>query len=174
MQFASFRLSGGIMVLDTKQKDVSNTVIAAVKAAVDAFGANRDEIIPILNDINRRLGYIPSEALDEVSTLLKAPKSQLYSVASFYRMLSTKPRGRHVIQFCESAPCHVVGGKEVWKALQEQVHLKSGETSKDDKWTLLTTSCLGVCGVGPVMMVDDDIFGNISPGEISSILSRYE
>jgi NADH-quinone oxidoreductase subunit E len=162
------------MVLETKQKNVSNPVTTAVKAAVEAFGANRDEMIPILNEINRRLGYIPHEALDEVSTLLKAPKSQLYSVASFYRMLSTKPRGRHVIQFCESAPCHVVGGKDVWEALQEQVHLKSGETSTDGKWTLLTTSCLGVCAVGPVMMVDDDIFGNISPAEISSILSRYE
>ncbi|GAP22924.1 NADH-quinone oxidoreductase subunit NuoE [Leptolinea tardivitalis] len=162
------------MVQNTKQSDVANSVIVAVKAAVDAFGAKREEMIPILNEINKKLGYIPPEALDEVSMLLKAPKSQLYSVASFYRMLSTKPRGRHVIQFCESAPCHVVGGKEVWEELQKQVHLKSGETSPDGKWTLLTTSCLGVCGVGPVMTVDEDIYGNIAPGELQSILARYE
>ena len=162
------------MIENTKQKEVSDSVIVAVKAAVDAFGAKREEMIPILNEINRRLGYIPPEALDEVSTLLKAPKSQLYSVASFYRMLSTKPRGRHVIQFCESAPCHVAGGKQVWDELQETVNLKSGETSSDGKWTLLTTSCLGVCGVGPVMTIDEDIFGNVKPGEIKSILARYE
>jgi NADH:ubiquinone oxidoreductase subunit E len=162
------------MVVNTKHSDVEKSVIAAVKASVEAFGAKREEMIPILNDINKRLGYIPPEALDEVSKLLKAPKSQLYSVASFYRMLSTKPRGRHVIQFCESAPCHVVGGKEVWEELQSQVNLKSGETSTDGKWTLLTTSCLGVCGVGPVMTVDDDIYGNITPGELQSILARYE
>jgi NADH:ubiquinone oxidoreductase subunit E len=162
------------MVDNTKQKDVASSVIVAVKAAVDAFGAKREEMIPILNEINRRLGYIPPEALDEVSTLLKAPKSQLYSVASFYRMLSTKPRGRHVIQFCESAPCHVVGGKDVWEELQEQVHLKSGETSPDGKWTLLTTSCLGVCAVGPVFTIDEDIYGNVEPGQLKSILARYE
>lgn len=162
------------MVENTKQKDVANPVIVAVKASVDAFGAKREEMIPILNEINRRLGYIPPEALDEVSTLLKAPKSQLYSVASFYRMLSTKPRGRHVIQFCESAPCHVVGGKNVWDELQDQVHLKSGETSPDGKWTLLTTSCLGVCAVGPVFTIDDDIYGNVEPGQLKSILARYE
>jgi len=162
------------MVQNTKQSDVTNSVIVAVKASVDAFGARREEMIPILNDINRRLGYIPPEALDEVSKLLKAPKSQLYSVASFYRMLSTKPHGRHVIQFCESAPCHVVGGKEVWEELQSLVHLKSGETSPDGKWTLLTTSCLGICGVGPVMTVDDEVYGNITPGELQSILARYE
>lgn len=162
------------MVLNTKQKDVSETITAAVKNAVDTFGTSRDELIPILNDINIRLGYIPHEALDQVSEMLKTPKSQLYSVASFYRMLATKPRGRHVIQFCENAPCHVVGGREVWQALQEHVQLKSGETSKDGKWTLLTTSCLGVCGVAPVMLVDEDIYGNITPSEIPSILSRYE
>ncbi|NMB54316.1 MAG: NADH-quinone oxidoreductase subunit NuoE [Leptolinea sp.] len=162
------------MVQNTKQSDVTNPVIVAVKASVDAFGAKREEMIPILNEINRRLGYIPPEALDEVSKLLKAPKSQLYSVASFYRMLSTKPHGRHVIQFCESAPCHVVGGKEVWEELQSLVHLKSGETSPDGKWTLLTTSCLGICGVGPVMTVDDEVYGNITPGELQSILARYD
>lgn len=162
------------MVPNTKQSDVANSVIVAVKASVDAFGAKREEMIPILNDINQRLGFIPPEALDEVSKLLKAPKSQLYSVASFYRMLSTKPRGRHVIQFCESAPCHVVGGKEVWEELQAQVQLKSGETSPDGKWTLLTTSCLGICGVGPVMTIDDDVYGNITPDELHSILARYE
>jgi NADH-quinone oxidoreductase subunit E len=162
------------MVQDTKQSDVTNSVIVAVKASVDAFGAKREEMIPILTDINRRLGYIPPEALDEVSKLLKAPKSQLFSVASFYRMLSTKPRGRHVIQFCESAPCHVVGGKEVWEELQEQVDLKSGETSPDGKWTLLTTSCLGICGVGPVMTIDEDVYGNIAPNELKTILARYE
>ncbi len=162
------------MVQNTKQSDVANSVIVAVKASVDAFGAKREEMIPILNEINKRLGYIPPEALDEVSKLLKAPKSQLYSVASFYRMLATKPRGRHVIQFCESAPCHVVGGKEVWEELQSQVNLKSGETSPDGKWTLLTTSCLGVCAVGPVMTIDDDIYGNITPDQIQSILAHYE
>ncbi len=162
------------MVLDTKQRDVENSVIAAVKASVDAFGAKREEMIPILNEINKRLGYIPPDALDEVSKLLKAPKSQLYSVASFYRMLATKPRGRHVIQFCESAPCHVVGGKEVWQELQNHVQLQPGETSPDGKWTLLTTSCLGVCGVGPVMTVDDDIYGNLTPEQIPSILAQYE
>jgi NADH:ubiquinone oxidoreductase subunit E len=162
------------MVETTKQKDVASSVIVAVKASVDAVGAKREEMIPILNEINRRLGYIPPEALDEVSMLLKAPKSQLYSVASFYRMLSTKPHGRHVIQFCESAPCHVAGGREVWEESQEQVELKIGETSPDGKWTLMTTSCLGVCGVGPVMTIDEDIYGNVQPGQIKSILARYE
>ena len=91
----------------------------AVHAAVEHFGSSQDELIPILNEINRTIGYIPGEAFDELSSLLRVPRSQLFSVASFYRMLSTKPRGKHVIQFCESAPCHVVGGREVWQAIKD-------------------------------------------------------
>jgi NADH:ubiquinone oxidoreductase subunit E len=149
-------------------------ITGVVQAAIAQFGANRNELIPILNEVNRKLGYIPPEALEEISQSLKEPKSSLLSVASFYRMLSTKPRGRHVIQFCESAPCHVVGGREVWERLQEELQLKPEETSPDGKWTLITTSCLGVCGVGPVMIVDEDIYGNITPQRIPEILALYE
>lgn len=149
-------------------------ITGVVQAAIAQYGANRNELIPILNEVNRKLGYLPPEALEEISQSLKEPKSSLLSVASFYRMLSTKPRGRHVIQFCESAPCHVVGGREVWERLQEELQLKPEETSPDGKWTLITTSCLGVCGVGPVMIVDEDIHGNITPQRIPEILALYE
>lgn len=145
----------------------------AVEKAVQRYGASRDELIPILNDVNRSLGYIPAEAIEEISKLLKVSRSQLFTVASFYHMLSTKPRGKHVIQFCESAPCHVAGGREVWVALKDTLKLESGETSPDGLWTLITTSCLGVCGVGPVILVDDDIFGNVTPDQIAGILARY-
>ena len=149
-------------------------VLDAVQAAVDRYGASQDELIPILNDVNREIGYLPGEALDELSRLLKVPKSQLFSVASFYHMLSTKPRGKHVLQFCESAPCHVAGGREVWTAIKETLKINENETTPDGKWTLITTSCLGVCGVGPVMMIDDDVIGNVDPAKVSEILARYE
>jgi NADH-quinone oxidoreductase subunit E len=152
----------------------NKTVLKAVNTAVDKHGATQDELIPILNDVNREIGYLPSEALDEISRLLHVPKSHLFSVASFYRMLSTKPRGKHVIQFCESAPCHVAGGREVWLAIKETLKINEDETTPDGKWTLITTSCLGVCGVGPVMMIDDDVIGNVDPTQIPAILDRYQ
>lgn len=156
------------------EQNNGNKMIDAVNTAVDHYGAKREELIPILNEINRRLGYLPSDALSEVGRRLKTPKSQVFSVASFYQMLSTKPRGRHVIQFCENAPCHVVGGREVFLTLQELLNLKPGETSQDGKWSLITTSCLGLCGVGPVITIDEDVIGNVKPDQISNILSRYQ
>ncbi len=151
-----------------------NETLAAVHQAVKQHGATRDELIPVLTDVNRKVGFLPAEALNEISRLMHVPKSQIFSVATFYRMLSTEKLGRHVVQFCESAPCHVVGGRQVWESLQEELGLASGETSPDGKWTLVTVSCLGVCGVGPVIIIDDDMYGNVTPAQVSEILAHYE
>jgi NADH-quinone oxidoreductase subunit E len=145
-----------------------------VREVVDKHDRSRAELIPILSELNQAIGYLPKEALQEISLLLKTPQSQLYSVTTFYRMLSTKPLGRHVIQFCQSAPCHVVGGREVWNTLREYLGLEPGETSPDGRWTLVTTNCLGACGVGPVIVVDEDIFGHVTPLQVEEILARYE
>ena len=149
-------------------------VIKIVNAVIEKYHARQEELIPILMNVNQEFGYIPANALELISEKTHIPQSRVYSVASFYRMISTKPTGRHVIKFCESAPCHVAGGREVWEALLKELDLKPGETSADCKWTLKTTSCLGVCAVGPVMMVDDDIYGNITPDQIPEILGKYE
>jgi NADH-quinone oxidoreductase subunit E len=149
-------------------------VIKTVNAVVDEYHARQEELIPILMKVSQELGYIPADALELISAKMHIPQSRVYSVASFYHMISTKPTGKHVIKFCESAPCHVAGGKEVWDALLKELQIKPGETSPDGKWTLQTTSCLGVCAVGPVMMVDDDIYGNLKPNQIPEILGKYE
>jgi NADH:ubiquinone oxidoreductase subunit E len=151
-------------------QDIQNYVRMLVKEQ----GHEKAELIPILHEINGKYGYISDDAIKELSKQMSIPSSHIYSVATFYRMLSTEPRGRHVIQFCESAPCHVAGGRLVWQKLTEELGLKKGETSEDNKWTLLTTSCLGVCGVGPVMVIDNDIYGNVTPEQVPGILSNYE
>ncbi len=151
----------------------SQTMLEVVQKAVAHHGARAEALIPILSDVNRALGYLPKEALVEVSKAVRVPASQVASAATFYSMLNTTPRGRHVVQFCESAPCHVVGGHEIWKALQEELQLGPGETSADGKWTLVTTSCLGICSVGPVIMIDDDVHGNVEPKRVREILAQY-
>ncbi len=157
----------------TSKNGKDHLIIEAVDSAIENFGDSRGELIPILNHVNRILGYLPSEALEEISTRLKSPRSQLFSVASFYHMLSTQPRGKHVIQFCESAPCHVVGGREIWQTLKDTLNIEDGETTPDGEWSLITTSCLGLCGVGPVIVIDDDAYGNVTPDQVKDILARY-
>lgn len=163
-------------------RDIQEAEIAGlVEEAVKRHGARPDAVIPILSEINRKLGYIPAAALPEIRRRIHVPQegvfladSHLYSAASFYELFSLKPLGRHVIRFCESAPCHVMGGREVIQALEEELELRPGETSGDMKWSLLTTSCIGVCGVGPVFVVDEDVYGNVTPGQVREILARYD
>jgi NADH:ubiquinone oxidoreductase subunit E len=155
-------------------------VASVVSQAIAHHGAGRDALIPILSEINSAFGYIPAEAFKEIKRQIHMPEhqvfvseGQLYSLASFYHMLSTKPLGKHVVKFCESAPCHIMGGREVFKAVKDALKLEPGQTSPDGQWSLITTSCLGVCGVGPVMLVDDEIYGNILPEQVSDILAHY-
>ena len=150
-----------------------------VQQAIEKHGTTRAALIPILSEINHALGYIPAEAMREVKVQINhdgsfVSQGQLYGLASFYDMLSTQPRGRHVIKFCENAPCHVVGGKAIWDALRETLDLENGATTPDKKWTLVTTSCIGLCSVGPVLLVDDDMYGNVAVEQLPEILGHYE
>ncbi len=148
--------------------------ILGVQKIVKRIGATRADLISVLQAITNDFGFISQTAMEELSGLMSLPTKEIYSVATFYRMLSTQPRGRHVVQFCESAPCHVVGGREVIATLKKALALEPGQTSPDKKWTLLSTSCLGVCGMGPVILIDTDMYGNVTPEQVKEILSRYE
>jgi NADH:ubiquinone oxidoreductase subunit E len=149
-------------------------ILDVVQQAIARHGTAREALIPVLSEVNQVLGYLPVGALSEISRSFHLSDSQLFSVTSFYRLLSTQPRGRHVIQFCESAPCHVMGGRQVWQALQAELGLEPGETSADGCWTLLTASCPGLCGVGPVLTIDEDVYGNITPARVPEILALYK
>jgi NADH-quinone oxidoreductase subunit E len=153
---------------------------AVIETAIQHHGIARDAVIPILSDINQKFGYIPLEALAMIRRRVNAPEeglfladSHLFAIASFYHMFSLTPLGEHVIRYCESAPCHVMGGRQVIQALQERLGIEPGQTTPDRHWSLLTTSCLGICGVGPVIIIDQDIYGNLTPERLPAILARY-
>jgi NADH:ubiquinone oxidoreductase subunit E len=152
-----------------------------IQRSVEHQGAQRASVIPILNEISERLGYIPVEALGKIRRQINAPEeglfladSQLFATASFYSMFSLKPLGKHVIRFCESAPCHVVGACAVIDAIQNYLSIQVGETTEDNQFTLLTTSCIGLCSVAPVFQVDDDLYGNVTPERVPGILEKYQ
>jgi NADH-quinone oxidoreductase subunit E len=158
---------------DPHRPPVTGPIADAVTRAVAEHGDTPAALIPILGDVNRELGHLSPEALAAVSGALRSPRSQVHAVATFYSLLSTQPRGRHVVQFCENAPCHVAGGRQVWQALRQALQLEPGQTSADGRWTLLNTSCIGTCGVGPVIVIDEDVHGNLTPERLPAVLERY-
>lgn len=150
------------------EKDLTQTV----QRTLTRYGNNREALVEMLRDLNAELGHLSEATLALVADALKLPRSQVLSVASFYSMLDLEPRGTHVIKLCQDAPCHVAGGQEIWETLEHELGISFGATTPDGKWTLLTTSCIGACAVGPVMMVDDDIYGNLTPQRVREILAQ--
>jgi NADH:ubiquinone oxidoreductase subunit E len=130
-----------------------------------------DDIVARLTEINKRLGYIPRAEVEKLARELRIPAAKVFGAATFYSLFSVTPRGKHVVRFCEDAPCHVAGGRAVYDAICAALQLEPGQTSADGNWTFEMTSCLGVCGVAPVLMVDDDVYGNVTPERVAEILT---
>ena len=148
-------------------------VLAVTDRVVDAHEADREALVEILREVNDENGHLTRDHLQRIAERANLPLSEVYSVASFYSLISLEPLGRHEIRFCQDAPCHVAGGPEVWEALEQELGIPFGETTLDEQWSLLTTSCIGACAVGPVMMVDSDIYGNLTPEKVREIIARY-
>ncbi|MGC9398549.1 MAG: NADH-quinone oxidoreductase subunit NuoE [Anaerolineae bacterium] len=144
-----------------------------IEEVLARYDYEREALVEMLRDLNDEVGYLDRESLGELARHLSLPESEVYGVASFYSMISVEPLGKHVIKLCEDAPCHVAGGREVWETLERELGIRFGETSPDGEWTLLPTSCIGLCAVGPVMTVDGDVYGNLTPEKIPAILERY-
>jgi len=145
-----------------------------VEAVVSRLGTERSELVGILHALSDELGYLPPQAFVEIGRLMGLPVGEVYSVASFYTMLFTEPRGRHLVLVCESAPCHVAGGQALIDYLPEILGVQVGGTSTDNRWTLLKTSCLGQCAQGPILVIDDELYGNVSKESLPDILKHYK
>jgi len=133
-----------------------------------------EDVVVRLTEVNKRFGYIPRAEVEKLARELRMPAAKIFGAATFYSLFSVTPRGKHVVRFCEDAPCHVVGGRAVYDAIRTTLQLEPGQTSTDGKWTFEMTSCLGVCGVGPVMMVDDGVYGNVTVERVAEILGRVK
>jgi len=140
---------------------------------LERYGADPEALVEILRDLSQETGYLSQDLLVAVADRLQLPRSHVHSVASFYSMISVEPRGRHTVQMCQDAPCHVAGGREVWQALEETLGIHFGETTPDGEWTLQVTSCLGLCSVGPVITIDGEVFGNMTHAKVQELLGRY-
>src|SRR5512143_1371746 len=133
-----------------------------------------DDLVSRLTDINNRLGYISRTEVEKLAKELKLPPAKVFGAATFYSMFNTQPHGAHVVRFCQDAPCHVAGGRAAFDAIRTALGLEPGQSTADGEWTFEMTSCIGVCGVGPVMMVDDAVYGNLTPKRIIEILVQVK
>ena len=133
-----------------------------------------DSLIPILQQIQDAYGYLPAEILSEVSKQTGLQASHMYGVATFYEQFHLEPRGRHTIKCCRGTACHVRGGRDIISALERELEVEEGQTTEDMRFTFETVACLGTCFLAPVIMINNDYYGNVKAGKIKAILDRYE
>jgi len=131
-------------------------------------------LIPILQDIQSELGYLPEQALERVSQLLRVSTSHIYGVVTFYHQFRLKPRGKHLISVCRGTACHVKGSLNVNDFLMRELKVSSqADTSEDGLFTLQQVRCVGACSLAPVLKIDEDFYGNVDTAKVRQILSRY-
>jgi len=144
-----------------------------VAELVEPFAGRPSELIQALHRVQEELGYIPKEAQRAVAAALGVPLSQVHGVVTFYHFFRTEPVGRHTIRLCLGTACYVRGAARVLQALREELGVDLGGTSADGLFTLEGVRCLGACGLAPVMMVDGEVYGRLTPRRAREILSRY-
>ena len=131
-------------------------------------------IIPLLQQLQEAYGYLPRLIVLDVCERTGLPASRVFGVATFYEQFHLEPRGRHLVRCCRGTACHVRGGKTIIQALTRQLGVPAGETTRDGRFTFETVACLGTCFLAPVIMVDDDYYGQMTPARIKKILDRYQ
>ena len=151
----------------------SSKTEADFRRVIRGFDRDRGNLIPILHALQDDCGYLTAEAMEEVASWLSIPASEVYGTATFYTLFATKPTGKHVVMLCDSTPCHIEGSKAIKKALEQNLGVKPGETTPDGLFSFELVSCFGLCGVAPAIMIDRDVYGNLTPDSIPAILQKY-
>jgi len=140
----------------------------------DEFGNDKENLIMILQAIQRKYNYVPQPALTYLSAKIGIPYSKIYGVATFYSTFSLEPRGRNIISICLGTACHVRGGERVRERIQENLEISDGQTTEDQRFTLESVRCIGCCSLGPVVKINEDMHGRIATDEVDRILDQYE
>jgi len=138
------------------------------------YRGKKGALIPVLQKAQDIYGYLPIEVLKDISRSLQIPVSKIYGVVTFYAQFHLKPRGRNIIRVCLGTACHVRGGSKISEAVTKAVGIKDGETTEDLRYTFESVACLGACGLAPVMMVNDETHGRLTPDMVKGLLEKYE
>ncbi len=146
---------------------------AQLQAIIDRHRGERWALIPLLQEIQEELGYIPPPAVEPIAKALNLFPTQVEGVITFYAGFSLEPKGRYVVKVCRGTACHVKGGRSLLRFVKRELGLEEGQTSEDYRFTLETVACLGACFLAPAMMVNRTYFGRLTPAKMSSILAEY-
>ncbi len=144
-----------------------------LKPIIEKYRDRRGALVPVLHEAQQKLGYLPHRAQEFVSEHMNIPLSEIYGVVTFYSFFSTTPKGDHTIGVCTGTACYVKGADALLDTIYEHLDIELGETSSDQRFTLTQTRCVAACSLAPVLMIDENVYGNLTAEDIPEILDRY-
>lgn len=159
------------MIFEMEKKIMTDRVDAILERHPHA---GRDHLIPILQEVQEELGFISRDAVIRVGAHLKLPTSKIFGVATFYNQFRFQPKGEHHIMVCRGTACHVKGSLAVLDALRGALRVEPGQTTRDGRFSLEVVACIGACGLAPVICIDNEFFGNLTPEKTVEILNSYK
>jgi len=147
--------------------------IAKLDSIIEKYKGKPGGLIPVLEEAQVCLEFLPMPVQKRIAAGLNLPLSRVYGVVTFYSFFTMTPRGKYTVRVCLGTACYVRGGKALAETLEKQFGIKEGETTADRLFTLESVRCLGACGLGPVIVVGEDVHGRVKPGKVKEILSQY-
>ena len=150
-------------------KEQEEALLAVIRDMKDEKGA----LMPILQKAQEIYGYLPIEVQKIISNETGIPLEKIYGVSTFYAQFALQPKGRYQISVCLGTACYVKGSGEIFKKLEEILGITNGQCTPDGKFSLDSCRCVGACGLAPVMMINDEVYGRLTPDQIPGILAKY-
>ncbi len=141
---------------------------------LEKYPPKSSSLIPLLQESQEKLGYLPRKSMEMISDHLKIPVSKVYGVSTFYAQFRFEPLGKHMIKVCHGTACHVKGADKINESIEVELGIKSGETTEDGMFTLERVACLGCCSLAPVIMVDDTAHGNLDRNKLKKVIRSYK
>jgi NADH-quinone oxidoreductase subunit E len=148
------------------EKDITE----AVAKVLSSYKGEKAELIPILQHVQQKLGYLPLVVMKNIAAFVKVPESTVFGVATFYAQFKFKPVGRNIIKVCRGTGCYVKGSPRILEEFEKQLGIKDGGTTKDMEYSLETVACFGSCALAPVVVVNDRVYGRMTPEKARELI----
>ncbi len=150
-----------------------DSIQSLIKDLAGKYGKKRESLLPILQGVVERENYLSEYSMIEIAREVDIPASEVYGTATFYSFLETKPTGKYIIRICKTISCALKGKNQMMFAIQDMLKIKLGETTPDNRFSLLETNCLGWCHKAPAMLINNEVYTELTPEKVREILSSY-
>lgn len=144
-----------------------------IDKVLEKYDPKPSNLIPLLQESQEIFGYLPRQVMKEIGDHLELPVSKIYGVATFYAQFRFEPLGKHMIKLCHGTACHVKGAESITETIENELKIKTGETTEDGLFTMERVACLGCCSLAPVVMVDGEVYGDLTREKVKDVIQEY-